>query len=172
MIDRFLQKLSQITMAVFDVDGVLTDNTVYIGQDGFELKRFNIADGLGIHIAQKHGLRVALLSGRQSSSTVSRAQELGIEDVFQNSSNKIENYNALKARYNLADEQILYVGNDLVDLSIMKVCGLAVAVPDSPKSVLKAAHYITQRQGGFGAAREIIDMILDARGVDEEKRLA
>jgi YrbI family 3-deoxy-D-manno-octulosonate 8-phosphate phosphatase len=85
MIKRFWEKLSQIKMVIFDVDGVLTDNAFYIGPDGFELKRFNIADGLGIHIAQKHGIRVALLSGRQSSATTARAKELGIEDVYQDS---------------------------------------------------------------------------------------
>jgi 3-deoxy-D-manno-octulosonate 8-phosphate phosphatase (KDO 8-P phosphatase) len=172
MIDRFLQKLSQISMVIFDVDGVLTDNTVYIGPDGFELKRFNIADGLGIHMAQNHGLRIALLSGRKSPSTISRAQELGIIDIFQGSSNKIECYDAIKTKYSIDDEQIAYIGNDLIDLPIMKRCGLAVAVPDSPQSVLKTAHYVTHKAGGFGAAREILDMILDARGIDEEKRLA
>lgn len=172
MTDQFLQRLIQIKMVIFDVDGVLTDNTVYIGRDGFELKRFNIADGLGIQMARKHGIRVALLSGRKSAATTARAEELGIEDIYQDSTNKIDSYNTIKDRYKIADEQILYVGNDLIDLPIMKACGLAVAVPDSPKSVLKTAHYVTQTQGGFGAAREILDMILDARGIDEEKRLA
>ncbi|NLI15070.1 MAG: HAD-IIIA family hydrolase [candidate division Zixibacteria bacterium] len=172
MIKRFWEKLSQIKMVIFDVDGVLTDNAVYIGPDGFELKRFNIADGLGIHIAQKHGIRVALLSGRQSSATTARAKELGIEDVYQDSSRKLDNYNALKSRYHITDGEILFVGNDLIDIPIMEICGVAVAVPDSPKSVLKAALYVTQAPGGYGVAREIIDMILDARGIDEEKRLA
>lgn len=172
MLERFSQRLSQIKMVIFDVDGVLTDNTVYIGRDGLEFKRFNIADGLGIHMAHKHGLRVALLSGRKSASTTTRAEELGIKDLYQDSTNKIDGYHAIKTRYNITDEQILYVGNDLIDLPIMKICGLAVAVPDSPKSVLKAAHYVTRTKGGFGAAREILDLILDSRGIDEEKRIA
>jgi 3-deoxy-D-manno-octulosonate 8-phosphate phosphatase (KDO 8-P phosphatase) len=172
MIDRFLQKLSQISMVIFDVDGVLTDNTVYIGPDGFEQKRFNIADGLGIHMAQKYGLKIIFLSGRKSPATTSRAQELGITDIYQDSTNKLECYDAIKSKYSIDDEQIVYVGNDLIDLPIMKRCGLAVAVPDSPQSVLRTAHYVTQKAGGFGAAREILDMILDARGIDEEKRLA
>jgi 3-deoxy-D-manno-octulosonate 8-phosphate phosphatase (KDO 8-P phosphatase) len=172
MIDQFLQKLNQIALVIFDVDGVLTDNTVYMGSDGFELKRFNIADGLGIHMAQKHGIKIALLSGRKSPSTITRARELGITDVYQDTSNKIEYYDALKAKYSIEDQHIVYVGNDLIDLPIMKQCGLAVAVPDSPQSVLKAAHYVTKKAGGFGAAREILDMILEARGIDEEKRLA
>jgi 3-deoxy-D-manno-octulosonate 8-phosphate phosphatase (KDO 8-P phosphatase) len=172
MIDQFLQKLSKITLVIFDVDGVLTDNTVYMGSEGFELKRFNIADGLGIHMAQKHGIKIALLSGRKSASTISRARELGINDIYQDSSNKLDYYNALKAKYSLDDSQIVYMGNDLIDLPIMKQCGLAVAVPDSPQSVLKAAHHVTKKAGGFGAAREILDMILEARGIDEEKRLA
>jgi len=172
MPDRFLQRLNQISTVIFDVDGVLTDNTIFVGQDGVEFKRFNIADGLGIHMAQKQGIRIAWLSGRKSPATTSRAKELGIEDIYQDSPRKLDNYNAFKSRYNITDEQILYVGNDLIDLPIMKICGIAVAVPDSPKAVLKAAHFITQNRGGFGVAREILDMILDARGIDEEKRLA
>jgi 3-deoxy-D-manno-octulosonate 8-phosphate phosphatase (KDO 8-P phosphatase) len=171
MIDRLADKLRQITLIIFDVDGVLTDNTVYIGPDGLELKRFNIADGLGIHMAQKHGFTIAFLSGRLSEATSSRARELGIVDVFQNSPDKLENYETLKAKYDLKDENIAYVGNDIIDLGVMKRCGLPVAVQDSPKSVLKIAQYITRNAGGHGAAREILDLLLEARGIDEEKRL-
>jgi 3-deoxy-D-manno-octulosonate 8-phosphate phosphatase (KDO 8-P phosphatase) len=171
MIDQLADKFRKITMVIFDVDGVLTDNTVYMGPDEFELKRFCIADGLGIHMAKKHGLIIAFLSGRFSAATVSRARELGVVDVIHGSTNKLEGYESLKAKYNLKDENIIYVGNDLIDLDVMRKCGLPVAVPDSPQSVLKAAQYITQKAGGFGAAREILDLLLEARGIDEEKRL-
>ena len=166
------EKLKKIKLVIFDVDGVLTDNTVFIGPEGNEFKRFWIADGLGSYIAQKHDIRVALLSGRFSEATNTRAKELKIKDIFQGPIDKLEFYDSLKIKYNLKDENIAFTGNDLVDLGVMKQCGFAIAVPDSPKSVIKTADYVTRKGGGFGAAREVLDMILEARDIDEENRLA
>jgi len=165
-------KLQKIKLVIFDVDGVLTDNTVFIGPEGCEFKRFCIADGLGIYIAKKNGIRIAFLSGRLSQATLERARELDIDDVFAEPINKLEFYNRLKTKYNLADENIAFMGNDLVDLGVMKQCGLAFAVPESPKSVLAEADYITRKNGGYGAAREALDLIMDAIGVKEDERLA
>ncbi len=165
-------KLQNIKLVIFDVDGVLTDNTVYIGSDGNEFKRFNIADGLGTYIAKRHGIDVAFLSGRQSKATETRSKELNIEDVFQKPVDKLVFYDHLKSKYDLADKNIAFVGNDLVDVGVMKRCGLAIAVPDSPPLVLKIADYVTKKHGGFGAARELLDMVLDAKGISEEERLA
>lgn len=164
-------RLRKIELIIFDVDGVLTDDTIFIGQNGAEFKRFNIADGLGIYIAKKHGLRIAFISGRPSPATQTRATELDITDVYQSPTDKLEFYNRLKSKYNLNDENIAFVGNDLIDVSVMRQCGLAIAVPGSPSLVLKAADYITKKSGGTGAAREVLDIILDARGIDEENRL-
>jgi 3-deoxy-D-manno-octulosonate 8-phosphate phosphatase (KDO 8-P phosphatase) len=165
-------KLKNIRLIIFDVDGVLTDNTVFIGPEGSEFKRFNIADGLGIYIAKKFGVGVAFLSGRHSPSTTARARELEISDVVQEPIDKLEFYNQLKAKYNLKDENIAFMGNDLVDIGVMKQCGVAFAVPDSPGSVLEAADYITNKTGGNGAAREVLDLILEAQGIREENRIA
>jgi 3-deoxy-D-manno-octulosonate 8-phosphate phosphatase (KDO 8-P phosphatase) len=164
-------KLRKIELIIFDVDGVLTDDTVFIGQDGSEFKRFSIADGLGTYVAKRHGLKIAFMSGRPSLSTQIRAKELEITDVYQGSTDKLGFYNQLKSKYNLKDENIAFIGNDLVDVRVMRQCGLAFAVPDSPSLVLNAADYITKKSGGFGAAREVLDIILDARGINEEKRL-
>ena len=165
-------KLKEIKLVILDVDGVLTDDTVFIGPEGMEFKRFCIADGLGISLARKFGINIALLSGRPSPATLIRAKELGIEDVFQKPVDKREFYNQLKDKYNLGDNNIAYIGNDLVDIGVMKQCGLAITVPDSPESVRKAAVYITRKKGGFGAVREFLDMILDSKNIREEDRLA
>ncbi|RKX20369.1 MAG: 3-deoxy-D-manno-octulosonate 8-phosphate phosphatase [Candidatus Zixiibacteriota bacterium] len=164
-------RLRKIELVIFDVDGVLTDDTIFIGQNGAEFKRFNIADGLGIFIAKKYGLKIAFSSGRQSSATQARAKELGIIDIHQGTADKIDFYNQLKSKYNLDDENIAFVGNDLTDVNVMRQCGLAFTVPVSPSIVLKSADFITKKSGGAGVAREVLDMILDARGIDEEKRL-
>ena len=124
-------KLKKIKLVILDVDGVLTDDTVFIGPDNMEFKRFCIADGLGIYLAKKHGIRIAFLSGRHSPATEARAEELEIEDIFQKPVNKLDFYDHLKKKYSLEDENIVYMGNDLVDVEVMKRCGLAIAVPDA-----------------------------------------
>lgn len=166
------EKLARIELLVLDVDGVLTDNTVILGPDGFEMKKFNIADGFGIYLAMRHGLKVAFISGRYSVATEVRARELGVTDLYQQPKAKIIAYRELAKKYQLEDDQIAFVGNDLVDLEAMETAGLAIAVPDSPRSVIGISDYITRNKGGQGAVREIIDLILDARGIDEKKRLA
>ncbi|MCP4581165.1 MAG: HAD hydrolase family protein [candidate division Zixibacteria bacterium] len=165
-------KLNRIKLVILDVDGVLTDDTVFIGPEGMEFKRFCIADGLGIHIAKRYSINVAFLSGRPSPATEIRARELGVVDIFQKPVDKLDYYEQLKAKYDLDDENIAYVGNDLVDVGVMRKCGLSISVPDSPVTVHQAADYVTARKGGFGAVREILDMILEARGIKEEDRLA
>ena len=157
---------------MLDFDGVLTDNTVFIGPAGAEFKRFSIADGLGIHIARKHGVQIAFLSGRPSSATEIRAAELGITDIVQEPVDKLKFYNQLKSKYELTDDRIAFMGNDLVDLGVMNKCGLPAAVPDSPPEVLKAAAYVSKKHGGFGAAREFLDAILEAKGINAEQKLA
>jgi len=165
-------QLRKIKLVILDVDGVLTDDTVLIGPDGMEFKRFCIADGLGIAIAKRYGITVAFLSGRSSPATEIRAKELGVEDIFQGPVDKLNFYTRLKEKYKLNDENIAYMGNDLVDVGVLTKCGLALTVPDSPKTVKNAADYIAHKGGGFGAVREVLDMILEAQGIKEEDRLA
>jgi 3-deoxy-D-manno-octulosonate 8-phosphate phosphatase (KDO 8-P phosphatase) len=168
----FEDKLRQIKLVILDVDGVLTDDTILIGPDGMEFKRFCIADGLAIAIAKRYGITVAFLSGRPSPATEIRAKELGVENIFQGPVNKLKYYSALKEKYSLNDENIAYMGNDLVDVGVLTVCGLALATPDSPKTVKNAADYVTHKAGGLGAVREVLDMIFEAQGIREEDRLA
>jgi len=172
MTPELQDKLRQIKLVVLDVDGILTDDAVYIGPEGLEFKRFSLADGLGMHIAKRNGIKIAFLSGRHSPATQARADELGIEDVFMKPENKLVAYNQLKDKYNLSDDQIAYMGNDLIDIGVMKQCGLAATVPDSPRTVQQVACYITEKRGGFGAVRELLDTMLEARGIREEDRIA
>jgi len=165
-------KLRQIKLVILDVDGVLTDDTIFIGSDGVEFKRFCVADGFGIAIAKRYGIIVAFLSGRPSPATEIRAKELGVTDIFQQPVDKLDYYAKLKQKYNLKDENVAYMGNDLVDVGVLTKCGLAFTVPDSPPTVRNAAEYITRKTGGLGAVREVLDMILEAQGIKEENRLA
>jgi 3-deoxy-D-manno-octulosonate 8-phosphate phosphatase (KDO 8-P phosphatase) len=171
-VSELLEKMRKIKLVILDVDGVLTDDTVFVGPEGMEFKRFCIADGLGIHLARKYGIEVALLSGRPSPATLVRARELGIDDILQKPEDKLNFYNHLKSKYHLDDENIAFMGNDLVDIGVLKQCGLAFAVPDSPETIRRAADYVTRKPGGFGAVREVLDMILDAKGIKEEDRIA
>ncbi len=172
MDDDLKEKFARIELLILDVDGVLTDNNVLIGPNGLEMKKFNVADGLGIHLALKHGIKIAFVSGRPSPATEIRALELGVADVIQKPVDKMQSYRELAAKYNVSDIGIAFAGNDLVDMAPMAAAGLAIAVPDSPMAVLKVADYVTRKRGGDGAVREIIDMIFEAKGIDEEKRLA
>ncbi len=172
MNNNLKEKLAGIELLIFDVDGVLTDNSVLIGPEGLEMKKFNIADGLGIHLALKHGIRIAFISGRPSRATEIRARELGVADVIQKPANKLQSFRELAAKYGISDRHTAFAGNDLVDIEAMAASGVAFAVPDSPPAVLEIADYITRKKGGEGAAREIIDMVLEAKGIDEKKRLA
>ncbi len=158
------QRIEKIKMLVFDVDGVLTDGTVYLGSDRIELKRFSIIDGAGFHLAQAGGLKTALISGRYSPATEERARELAIDAVYNGHINKLEPYFELKKKFNLNDEQIAYVGDDLIDIPIMELAGLPIAVNNAYPPVKNRAVYITEKSGGEGAVREVIDLVLEGQG--------
>ena len=145
------------------MDGVLTDNGVYVGSDGNECKKFNIQDGFGIYLVQKAGVQVALLSGRYSKATEFRAQELKIEHVYNGYTDKLKAYEELKEKLLFKDEEIAFVGDDLPDLPVLKQVGIAMAVQNALAEVKKIADYVTRLPGGKGAVREIVNLILKAR---------
>ncbi|MDP6533099.1 MAG: HAD-IIIA family hydrolase [Candidatus Marinimicrobia bacterium] len=152
--------LSKIRMVITDVDGVLTDGSIYKGPDGLELKRFNISDGAGAAIAQAAKLKIAIISGRHSEATAQRAKELKIEDVYNGSLNKVGPYEELKSKYSLSDENIAYIGDDLIDIPVMELAGIPIAVSNALKPVKNAAVYVTETAGGDGAFREAVTWIL------------
>ncbi len=160
-------RANRIRLAVFDVDGVLTDGTLYYSASGEELKAFNVRDGHGMKMLQSGGVPLAIITSRKSRCVELRAQDLGIEFVYQGATDKHAAFRELLARRNLDAAAAAYMGDDVVDLPILRRCGLAVAVPDAPAAVRHHAHYVTQERGGHGAVRELCELILHAQGAFE-----
>ncbi len=147
-----------------DVDGVLTDGKLHFTSDGREFKTFHVLDGHGIAMAQRAGLLVGFISGRPSEATARRAADLGVRILKQAATNKAELLQDVQREHGLATEDIAFIGDELVDLPVLRRVGLAVAVPNAVPEVKAAAHYVTRQAGGAGAVREVVEMILKARG--------
>lgn len=152
--------LSEIRLLALDVDGVLTDGTLMLNSDGTENKFFNSLDGHGIRMWQRAGLKVALISGRESEPTQRRAEQLEIEYVFQDCHFKLPVLEKLLDQLRLAPENVAYVGDDLPDLPAIRYVGFGVAVANAVDEVKRYADYVTKRPGGSGAVREVIEHIL------------
>lgn len=158
-------RLKKIKILITDVDGVMTDGIYVIGSDGTEYKSFSAQDGAGIAILKAADFPLAVISGRNSGATAFRMRELGIEEnLYQGNLAKLEPYGEIKKRFNVSDEEVAYVGDDLVDMPILKRVGLPITVADAPMEVKEKALYVTQKRGGQGALREIIELILKAQG--------
>jgi len=157
------RRLQQIRCLLLDVDGVLTDGKLHFTSDGQEFKSFDVLDGHGIAMAQRAGLKIGFISGRFSQATTRRAADLGVEIVLQQPVNKMDLVEQVKKPHGWRDEELGYIGDELVDLPVLRRVGLAVAVPNATDEVKRAAHYITRRPGGGGAVREVIEMILKAQ---------
>lgn len=151
-------------LLALDVDGVLTDGRIYYGNNGDELKAFNIKDGLGIKLLRDSGVKVAIITGRQSEIVARRARELGIEDVVQGRDDKHQALLELCQRHTLTIEECAYMGDDLPDLSAIVAAGLGMTVADAGAAVREAADWISHANGGYGAVREACEFILSARG--------
>ncbi len=154
-----------IELVIFDVDGVLTDGSLFLGDDGQEYKAFNSRDGHGIRMLHEAGIRSAILTGRQSEVVRHRARDLGIDIVMQGHRDKRPAFDQLCRDTGLAPARMAYVGDDVVDLPVMTRVGLAIAVNDAHPWVLRHAHWTTAARGGRGAAREVCEFLLEARGV-------
>lgn len=152
--------MKAIELLVLDVDGVLTDGRVFIHSDGTESKGFSILDGHGIRMWQRAGLHVALLSGRASEATARRAEELEIAHVIQGAKSKLPVLKELLEKLSLSPAQAAYIGDDVMDLPIVRYVGFGVAVANAVDELKKHADYVTARQGGDGAVREVIEYIL------------
>ncbi len=153
-----------VRLMVFDVDGVLTDGTLFVAAAGEEFKAFNILDGHGLRMLRDSGVQLAIVSGRESAAVTRRAQELGIEHVHQGIAAKLPVFEALCARSGLESEQCGFVGDDFPDLPVLVRCGFAASVPNAPEAVRSRVHYVTRAAGGRGAVREICEFVLDAQG--------
>lgn len=150
-------------LVVFDVDGVLTDGRLYLGDDGTEFKAFHVRDGHGFKLLREAGVKVAALSGRRSSAVTRRMEELQVDLHRQGCQHKDQDFAELLEHFGLRGDQVAYLGDDVVDLPAMRLAGLRVAVADAHPAVRAAAHWITTLGGGRGAARELCDFIIRAR---------
>lgn len=165
MIDRdLMQRAAAIKLVLFDVDGVLTDGSLFIGDDGQEYKAFNSKDGLGIRMLQDSGVEVGIITGRTSDVVRHRMKNLGVTHLYQGQKHKLPAYEKLLAELGLEPEQTAYVGDDVVDLPVLRRAGLAVVVADAHPLAKRHAHWETQFPGGRGAAREVCELIMEAQG--------
>jgi len=153
----------RVKLILFDVDGVLTDGTLLLHADGSESKRYDIKDGTGIVLAQRAGIRVGFLSARLSAATQQRAAQLGVTLVHQGIASKLDTYDQIADELLLEDEDIAYMGDDIVDLAVMARVGLAAAPADAVDEARARAHWISTRKGGRGAARQLVELILRAQ---------
>jgi len=164
-----LDKALNIRLLIFDVDGVLTDGSLFLADDGQEYKAFNSRDGHGIKMLQKHGVIVGIITGRTSMVVEHRMKNLGVTHVYQGKLQKLPAFEELIAELGVTAEQVAYVGDDVVDLPVMRRVGLAIAVQDAHPLVLKHSHWQTPSAGGRGAARDVCEMLMEARGVLQEE---
>lgn len=155
---------ADIALLVLDVDGVLTDGRLYFGARGEVLKVFDVRDGLGIKLLMKAGVQVAIITGRRSAAVASRAKELGIRYVFQGAVEKLPVFERLRKKLKIDAANCACVGDDVVDVPIMRAAGLAFAPADAHPEALKAADMATPNAGGRGAVRDICDLLIAARG--------
>ena len=160
-----LERARAVRLAIFDVDGVMTDGSLFMGAQGELFKVFNILDGHGVKLLQSAGIGTAILSGRQSEAVARRAAELTIAHVIQGAEDKLPAFERLIADLRLGAESCSFMGDDLQDLPVMRRCGFAIAVANAAEAVKSAAHYVTRASGGHGAVREFCDLVLRARGL-------
>ena len=158
-----LERMRRLKLMVFDVDGVLTDGTLYYGEAGAELKAFNVRDGHGIKMLKESGVEVAILSARRSRAVDARAAELGLTLVEQGAGDKGHVFDDLIARARISADASGYMGDDLIDLPVLSRCGFAASVPDAPAVVRKRVHLVTRAPGGRGAVREVCELIMRAQ---------
>lgn len=162
---KLLEIANNIKVLMLDVDGVLTDGSIILDNVGNEFKSFNVRDGHGIKMLMRSGIEVALITGRYSRVVDRRAHELGIKEVFQKCRDKIIAYRQLAEKYSLKDNEIAYIGDDVVDIPLLKRSGLSVAVADAHEEVKAFAMMVTKNRGGRGAVREVCDFLLRAKGL-------
>lgn len=165
-----IARAEKIRLLILDVDGVMSDGLIYMGNNGEELKTFNVRDGYGIRCALTSGIEVAIITGRNAKLVEDRCKTLGITYLWQGQSDKRLAYRELLNELSLRPEEVAYIGDDLIDWPVMAEVGLSVAVADAHPLLIPRAHYVTRINGGRGAVREVCDVLLLAQGkLDEAK---
>jgi len=162
------EKIKPIKLLILDVDGVLTDGKIIYNDRGEEIKAFHVRDGHGLKLLMRAGIGIALITGRKSKVVLHRARDLGIKNVYQRVTNKIEVYEKILKGKNLKDENVGFVGDDLVDIPVLKRVGFSAAVGDAIPEVREVADYVASKKGGEGAVREICELLLKVQNKWEE----
>lgn len=159
-----MDKANDVKLVILDVDGVMTDGRIIIDDNGVESRNFDIKDGFGVVALQMLGIEVAIITSKKSATVAKRAQELKIKRYYEGVKRKTEPYEEILNDMKITDAQVCYIGDDLMDLSIMKRVGFPVAVADAVEEVKQAAAYVTNARGGYGAVRETAELVLKRQG--------
>lgn len=162
-----IKKAKKIKLVILDVDGVMTDGSIVLDNEGNEFKMFHVRDGHGIKMLNKAGIRVAIISGRKSKVVERRAEELGIKDLYQGVFKKTSIYESLLQKYGYRDEEVAFMGDDIVDIGLLKRVGFPAVPADADERAKKWAAFISAKKGGRGAVREFIELILESAGLWE-----
>ncbi len=162
-------KAKNIKLLICDVDGVMTDGGLFFGDNGLEYKAFHSRDGLGIKMLQRSGIPLAVITARTSEVVKHRMKNLNIDLVFQGQLSKVQAFTDLCTQLSLTPDQTAYVGDDLVDIPVMKQVGLSIAVADAHPRVKSMAHWTTEHNGGYGAVRDVCELLMEAQGTLEEQ---
>ncbi len=157
-------KIKKIKCLILDVDGVLTDGKIILDHQGQEIKEFDVQDGFGLVLIKRSGIKTAILSARSAPCVTARAQDLKLDMICQDASPKLSKYEEILKTFNLKDENVCFIGDDLPDLQVLKRVGFSVSVPNGRAEVKKQVDYLTQAGGGRGAVREIVELILKTQG--------
>lgn len=161
------ERAKKIKLLISDVDGVLTDGRIIYDNFGDEFKCFNVQDGLGFALLHASGIKAVIITAKSSKAVLKRAREMGVVKVYQNVWQKLKVYRGLLKKFKLQDCEVCFIGDDLIDLPILKKVGLAVAVANAVQEVKNCAHYLTRKKGGQGAVREVIELILKSQNLWE-----
>ncbi len=162
--EELKERLSRVKLVLVDVDGVMTDGRIVFGNYGDELKFFDVQDGFGLVMLRRAGFKTVMISAKKSRINHKRAKEVHITKIYQNAFDKLKVYEKILRKFRVRDEEVCYLGDDLIDAPVLTRVGFAVAVRNAVQEVQSLAHYVTQKSGGRGAVREIADMLLKTQG--------
>ena len=157
---NYKELLTNIKSFIFDVDGVLTNGSVILMSDGALLRTMNVRDGYALQITVKQGFPIGVITGGKDINVKKRLKTLGIKDIYLNARNKVEQYSQFKDKYNLSDDQILYMGDDIPDFELMKLCGIATCPSNATREIKEIADYVSPKKGGEGCVRDVIEQTL------------
>ena len=170
---NYKAKLKTINTFCFDVDGVFTNNTVWLMPDGEQVRTANVRDGYAVQLAVKKGLRIAIISGGKSEAVRKRFEGLGVTEIYLGSAKKIDVFKSFLEKHNVLPEDVCYIGDDIPDYAVMSHCGLAVCPADAAAEIRSIAHYISPKKGGEGCVRDVLEQAMKLKGMwmDEESMI-